>query len=158
MKTTTCQICGRPIKSKNGKIAHHGYRRPGDGFQTASCYGARHLPYEVSRDLIPVVIEDLQVALDTRLAFLNKLINDPPATLGYSEYRGFGQYGDWVVVAKPADFDPKTARNDHRQRSYVFQWFDKKSKNDSQIRAITEQIEYLQARYESWVAPSGEGE
>lgn len=26
--STTCQICGRPIKAKNGLISHHGYRRP----------------------------------------------------------------------------------------------------------------------------------
>ena len=47
----TCQICGRQILAKNGKIAHHGYRRPGVGWQTGSCEGARCLPLEVS-DLI----------------------------------------------------------------------------------------------------------
>lgn len=46
----TCQICGRPIFAESGVIAHHGYQRPGDGWQTASCPGARELPYEVSRE------------------------------------------------------------------------------------------------------------
>lgn len=46
MLPTSCQICGRTIKAKQGLIAHHGYTRPGMGFQTPSCYGARRLPYE----------------------------------------------------------------------------------------------------------------
>jgi len=46
----TCQICGRPIFAETGVIAHHGYTRPGHGYQTGSCIGARELPFEVSRD------------------------------------------------------------------------------------------------------------
>lgn len=45
----TCQICGRSIKWKNGKIAHHGYKRPGEGWQTGSCEGAREMPLHMSR-------------------------------------------------------------------------------------------------------------
>jgi len=54
--TTTCQICGRDIKAKKGVIAHHGYRRPGDGWQTGSCFGARHVPYEQGSDAIEIMI------------------------------------------------------------------------------------------------------
>ena len=39
--TRTCQICGRAIKASSGLIAHHGYERPGWGYQTTSCLGAR---------------------------------------------------------------------------------------------------------------------
>jgi hypothetical protein len=47
MTIMTCQICGRAIKAGKGVIAHHGYKRPeGRYYQTASCWGARHLPYE----------------------------------------------------------------------------------------------------------------
>jgi hypothetical protein len=45
----TCQICQRPIFAETGVIAHHGYTRPFEGYQTASCYGARYLPLEKSR-------------------------------------------------------------------------------------------------------------
>lgn len=48
----TCQICGRNIKAKNGRIAHHGYTRPDLGWQTKSCFGARRLPLEESCDAI----------------------------------------------------------------------------------------------------------
>jgi hypothetical protein len=47
-KALTCQICARPILANTGTIAHHGYERPGDGFQTASCWGARKAPFEES--------------------------------------------------------------------------------------------------------------
>ncbi|SHG16568.1 hypothetical protein [Bradyrhizobium erythrophlei] len=48
----TCQLCGRRICSKFGTIAHHGYTRPGDGYQTASCDGTHHSPLEVTNDLL----------------------------------------------------------------------------------------------------------
>lgn len=50
--TTTCQICGRLIKLVRGNIAHHGFQRPGSGYQTSSCMGARELPFEVSCDVL----------------------------------------------------------------------------------------------------------
>jgi hypothetical protein len=48
----TCQICGRLICSKRGEIAHHGYTRPGGGWQTSSCAGTHHDPLEVSNELL----------------------------------------------------------------------------------------------------------
>ena len=55
----TCQCCGRQIFAQRGKIAHHGYERPGYGWQTASCMGALYLPFEVARERLA----DLIVAL-----------------------------------------------------------------------------------------------
>lgn len=37
----TCQCCFRQIFAETGTIAHHGYERPGHGWQTASCVGAK---------------------------------------------------------------------------------------------------------------------
>jgi hypothetical protein len=60
----TCQCCGRQIFAQRGKIAHHGYERPGYGWQTASCMGATYLPFEVDRarlaDLIVRLEHELQ--------------------------------------------------------------------------------------------------
>lgn len=56
----TCQCCGRGIFAATGVIAHHGYQRPGGGWQTASCTGARELPFEVSRDALGRLIKDLK--------------------------------------------------------------------------------------------------
>lgn len=48
----TCQICGRAIFAERGRIAHHGYERPGTGWQTASCEGALKLPFEASNEAL----------------------------------------------------------------------------------------------------------
>lgn len=54
LRAMHCQICERDILADLGMIAHHGYTRPGDGWQTSSCMGARELPFEVSRDVLGV--------------------------------------------------------------------------------------------------------
>lgn len=59
----TCQICGRPIHAATGFIAHHGYTRPGHGWQTDSCDGAREMPFEVSRDALGRHIARIAVAI-----------------------------------------------------------------------------------------------
>ena len=56
----TCQCCGRGIFAQTGTIAHHGYERPGTGWQTASCMGAKYLPFEVSRDRLGDLIARLE--------------------------------------------------------------------------------------------------
>lgn len=80
-----CQICARPIFAEVGVIAHHGYERPGWGYQTASCWGARHLPYEVSREELGRHIE----LLKERMAEMVKAkravqFEEVPLFLGYS--------------------------------------------------------------------------
>lgn len=46
----TCPVCLRAIAVVRGKIAHHGYRRTEQGWQTASCPGVRFKPLEVSSE------------------------------------------------------------------------------------------------------------
>lgn len=54
----TCQCCARQIFAQRGVIAHHGYERPfQEGWQTASCYGATYVPFEVSRERLGVYID-----------------------------------------------------------------------------------------------------
>lgn len=73
-----CQICERAIKANTGKIAHHGYTRPGTGWQTASCMGARHLPYEVSCDVIPLAIDQIGSWIATLEKRLEGLVHGVP--------------------------------------------------------------------------------
>jgi hypothetical protein len=58
-----CQICARDILADEGRIAHHGYARPGVGYQTASCPGAMELPYEASNAAVKAFAGRLRVAL-----------------------------------------------------------------------------------------------
>jgi hypothetical protein len=68
----TCQICGREIKANRGYIAHHGYKRPyWTNGQTASCKGALNPPYEISNNIIPEAIKELDffiLDLEKRIA------------------------------------------------------------------------------------------
>ncbi|AFX93561.1 hypothetical protein G646_gp093 [Serratia phage phiMAM1] len=67
----TCACCFRAIAvGSDGKMVHHGYRRPGDGFQTASCMGISYRPLEVSSDGLVALIkymEKEQVEVQGRL-------------------------------------------------------------------------------------------
>jgi hypothetical protein len=47
----TCSCCFRDTAViETGRMAHHGYERPGDGAQSASCAGVRFRPLEVSTE------------------------------------------------------------------------------------------------------------
>lgn len=46
----TCPCCFRAIAVRGTTLAHHGYERPGDGWQTASCPGIRFKPLERSKE------------------------------------------------------------------------------------------------------------
>lgn len=55
----TCPCCFSTQAVRDGKMVHHGYQRPGDGFQTASCMGIRFKPFERSVKGTEAVIDNL---------------------------------------------------------------------------------------------------
>ena len=60
----TCPVCFRPIAVLHrGTMAHHGYRRPGHGWQTASCPGIQFKPLEVSSEGLEWLISSLRTRL-----------------------------------------------------------------------------------------------
>ncbi len=78
MTTTTrfignCQVCEHDQKLHEGKMVHHGYKRPGHGTIEGDCPGVSQVPYEVSCDLVKsykVRVEASLVNLMTYLADL----------------------------------------------------------------------------------------
>lgn len=71
----TCQACFRnDLKVPNGKMSHHGYQRPGWGYQTPSCIGAREQPYErsceVTKRMLALTL-DYQARVEAHLATLH---------------------------------------------------------------------------------------
>ena len=46
----TCGVCVREIAVENGRLVHHGYRRPGDGQIHGDCFAVGYEPYERSLD------------------------------------------------------------------------------------------------------------
>lgn len=149
--TTTCQICARAIKANTGIIAHHGYQRPQyQGWQTASCDGARQLPYEVSRDYIPVVIERYKLHAKNQEDMADEMLRTPPATITrFAMY----SYGQDETFDKPADFDAYKAVDSYSGMPGYENEFSKKYKaHRKNVKEINAAIEFLQQRYESWRA------
>ena len=54
--TGECQVCGCRQKLPNGKLSTHGYTTR-CGFFEGVCYGAKHLPLELSKGLIDGAIQ-----------------------------------------------------------------------------------------------------
>jgi len=48
----SCQVCEGDQKLHNGRLVHHGYRRPGHGSIVGDCPGVGEVPYEVSCELV----------------------------------------------------------------------------------------------------------
>lgn len=155
----TCQICGRPILAERGKIAHHGYQRPGQGWQTASCYGALHLPFEISRDRLGSYIEVLRGHLQRDTAVRARFAAEElPIWVDYftGKYDGKKQ----IVAgfhATRATYALDWAK--HRLLAYypgaLLATFDevlnkKLHQLDREITDLTRYIVQQQARYDAW--------
>lgn len=52
----TCACCFRQIAVQGNRMVHHGYERPWDGMQTASCNGIRYKPLERSDEGLRAII------------------------------------------------------------------------------------------------------
>lgn len=151
-ENTHCQICGRLIKASTGKIAHHGYRRPGGGWQTASCLGARYEPYEVSRDRIPAVFEVINEYIESTTARIADLKLNPPDELSYTR-------GSWkketIKVQRPEGF---TASNpnatSHRMHSYEAEFFGLIDRLERSIKSSQADLLHLAQRFADWKEPA----
>lgn len=64
----TCPCCFRQIAVVRGRMAHHGYRRPGPGRQTASCPGVRFAPLEESLEGLEWLIGQTRLTLNDKTA------------------------------------------------------------------------------------------
>lgn len=84
----TCPVCFRAIAVVSGHMAHHGYERPGDGFQTASCPGTRFAPLEVSSAGLEWLIGALRKNLAADENLLVKQATEPRTLLARRERKG----------------------------------------------------------------------
>uniref|UniRef100_A0AAU8L0I2 Uncharacterized protein n=1 Tax=Serratia phage Kevin TaxID=3161161 RepID=A0AAU8L0I2_9CAUD len=126
----TCACCFREIAvGSDGKMVHHGYRRPGDGFQTASCMGVLYRPLEVSNDgLIALInyIEKEKVEVTARL----------------EEVQANGQNmvmrSHWGKPVEPGDVSHKSLLNNL------------KCQLTSRIESMGRQLESLNVKLANW--------
>jgi hypothetical protein len=150
--STTCQICGRPVKSGKGVIAHHGYKRPGNGWQTASCYGARKAPYEVSCDAIPGAIARAESYIESTTALIADLKQNPPETIKAQRYVGMKGYQP-ITVERPEGFVYDTSRRSYRINAYDTELYKKVADLESGIRFAQIDVKFLNERLANWKAP-----
>jgi hypothetical protein len=154
--TLTCQICGRAIKAKNGLIAHHGYQRPGMGWQTASCFGARRRPYEVSCDAIPEAIARTQSWVRTMQAAYHSDQTNPPAEMTVRKKRdAWDKVGVPVQLTRPEGFDPNNNPGSFRlSQQYELHFFQMQRERRRLVAQGDATIAYLQQRLADWRPPS----
>lgn len=152
MNKTTCQICARDIKANTGVIAHHGYTRPGWGEQTGSCMGARHLPYEQSRDLIPGAIANYKVWLQNNIDREQELLATPPPTMDGKP----GRSGEFVTYDRPDNFDAAYSleHGGYMSNGYSRMYAWKIGDLRSNIKNLKAELAWLQRRYDAWVPPT----
>ena len=157
----TCQICGRPILAERGKIAHHGYQRPGDGWQTASCYGAMHLPFEVSRSTLDLYIKQMEIQLAGHQSHLRGIDEEVVAirlTYFTGKYNGAQRVYNTFFVTRE---NFKDTRAEHARMAYshsaIPATFDEAKAREmksiqTKIAETKAYIKMQQARYDSWKA------
>jgi hypothetical protein len=168
MTKTHCQICGRQIKVVRGwcgqtlraenLIAHHGYQRPyQEGWQTASCYGARWRPYEVAADALPPCIEFADRSATANEDGLAKLLADPPGMLIYQSTRYKRPHGEPVVLARPENYDVN-GEGSYIPGSYDGVFKNRKWELRRNAKMFREEAAALRKRLAAWIAPAGQKE
>jgi hypothetical protein len=126
----TCPCCFRGIAVVSARMAHHGYERPGTGWQTASCPGIRFRPLEVSSEGLVWLISRLK---DQR-SLLNESIDDAPLKQTLS-VRDAGQ--GFVEITRQS---PRWTRV---YRHYV-------AELETQVRMINADLPTLETRLRNW--------
>lgn len=163
-KAKTCQVCGRGILAETGHIAHHGYERPGDGWQTASCFGALALPFEVSRDRLGEDIAQMTGRLDsTRTGLENRRAETTPIIWSFEDVstkpnrwtKGKDVYKSvtretFEAVAE----ETKPQRHPEDRTSYDSLKRRSIANLQSEIKFLERYIAEQQARYDAWPGPT----
>jgi hypothetical protein len=151
-----CQVCAREIKAGNGRIAKHGYRRPGHGWQTASCFGAGFAPYEVAHDALDRWIVALNRDIPRAETFVAELIASPPATYDYvARTDAYGRaMTPKQTLQRPEPFDAQAAiaRGAYRPGTYEMLFAFDVSKRRRDIVGMKQALEYATERRKAWKA------
>jgi len=151
---THCQICGRAIKANTGVIAHHGYQRPGDGWQTASCMGARFRSYEVACDALPPAIKSCASYIAQQETALANWIANPPAKIKYQRTDAHHRpVGPEKTFTRPEGFDGATAKDNYMSDTYIWRFVNARTGYRRRIKSSQDSLVYLEKRLTDWRAP-----
>lgn len=164
----TCQCCGIRYLANTGTIAHHAYERPGQGWQTASCMGAKYPPFEASRDRLGDLI-DWYRDQHARHVAERETINDETNgfNLSYTDYaaprdRRFGHPSVSFIVTRAtfdalvAEHGPKVRHSGIAGNSFWISFDEEKTaelKNrDRVIADLLSEWKHQTWRYATWTA------
>lgn len=161
----TCQCCGGRFLANTGTMAHHGYKRPGSGWQTASCSGAKALPFEVSRESLGAMIEGLRVWEKEATGARNYVHDERmPVALTYTDKREptpRDRSPPKKIVRVTRETFNAVRKDVEAEQSFgtfsAYGWtsFDKVKEDDvvyreRQIAGVRDEIAFHQARYDGW--------
>jgi hypothetical protein len=152
-KAQTCQICGRAILASKGLIAHHGYQRPqGWHAQTASCYGARELPYERDCTVLQRYIAEVLVPHGERLGvYIAKLQHEAPEVPGPAEdvldSRGEYVYRRGRKVTRNPLIGAEHPDYAHFRKLAL-------ANVEGELRQLNHELEHQRKRVADWKAPA----
>jgi len=158
----TCQICDRSILANSGVVAHHGYTRPGNGWQTGSCPGARELPFEVDRMALFAYIGMCQRRHDTIGLLIQQTeaetIAVPWVYIDYTADRDrMGDYPKVLASVTRGTFEEVNADYvaKRRYRPATEPTFESKKEGRikelaAELASLTDYIAHQQARFDGW--------
>lgn len=76
----TCGVCEREIAVQDGKLVHHGYRRPGDGQIHGDCFAVGYEPYERSTEASVAYQKMVAASIPGMQARLSRLLDGKVAS------------------------------------------------------------------------------
>lgn len=132
----TCPVCFRAVAVVGATMAHHGYRRPGDGFQTASCPGIRFRPLEISSDGLVWLIDTLRKTIDHRKMELAEREVSPTH----------------LMTRRTGSTPPEKVARDHPYWPKLFAAYI--SGLESEVSALTQELPSLEKKLREWT-PKG---
>lgn len=136
-------------------IAHHGYERPGDGWQTQSCMGARFRPYEIASDALPPAIAAVERHVARIGEALAAHLSAPPAELTYQRKDAWGAArGPLHRFARPQGFDGRSHAASCKRETYTFQFDSIRVGLHRDLKGSGETLAYLRERLAAWKAPA----
>jgi hypothetical protein len=166
-KAMTCQVCDRGILAETGCIAHHGYTRPGTGYQTNSCEGARAVPLEISRDGLGHHIKRIKTDIQSKLQWQDDVENERIGISWSMEDRTqctrMYETGRTVIrTVKRETFDQvkqdTAALRKGKQESVTFDTLKARLMKDNltTIDVLRRYLAQQEGRYNAWVGPTHE--
>lgn len=152
-----CQACAGDFKLRAGVMVHHGYERPGIGYDIGDCLGVGQVPYEVSCELVKERKRGLEMYRDEQQSLLQSLERNAVRLIAQKEYR-HGREADRVNPGQVDILPPIKGREYlvtyDRDQTPDKEWNlilkNKKYSVKSNIRAADADIDFLAQRIDNW--------